>query len=204
MAQIERESIRSMVEDFWRSFLATAQSSPNTAQESVLRFDEQINSLAALMDSERSRLFLNAIDEERQIIFDEYNKSPDKLKVRLGIVEQIPSSIQTEVIKASDHDAIISAVQRDYADMQVIAKSNGSIAELGKQIDRELDLRMRSYVSDMSPQDSLEFKKIYNLEHNRIVSSKLRGNASQSGCAVILAIGFGICASTGTMVHYFV
>ena len=204
ITQIDRESIRSMVEDFWRSFLATAQTSPTTAQESILRFDEQIKSLATMMDDEQSKLFLTTIDEERQIIFDEYNKSPEKLKIRLGLAEKIPESIRTELISASDHDAILKAVQRDYADMQVIARSKGSVSELGKKIDQELDLRMRSYVVNMNPQDSAEFKKIYNLEHNQIVSAKLRGKANPSGCAVVLAVGLGICATTGSIIHYLI
>lgn len=82
---IDRDAIRSMVEDFWRSFLAVGRTNPVIGQQTVMRFEERIKSTAALMPGDQAQVFLKAVDEERETLFNEYNRDPDALKHRLGL-----------------------------------------------------------------------------------------------------------------------
>lgn len=197
---VDREAIRSIVEDFWRSFLATAQSHPETAEETIAKFDAQISSLASMMPLEQSETFRKVVEEEREALFQEYNKNPDALKTRLGLLAPPPES--NDFIQAHDHEAIINAARRDYAELQVIARSKGSVQELGEKIDRELDLRLRSYVAKMNMTESAEFHRVYNEEHNRLVMARLTGKQSQSGCAVVIAAGMGISGLLSYASHF--
>jgi hypothetical protein len=82
---IDRHAIRAMVEDFWRSFLAVGRTNPAIGQQTVMRYEERITSTAALMPDDQARVFLKAVDEERETLFNEYNRDPDALKHRLGL-----------------------------------------------------------------------------------------------------------------------
>jgi hypothetical protein len=82
---IDRAVIRSMVEDHWRSFISVAVRNPQIGFQSLENFDEQIQATAALMPPERAAMYLQAVEEERQILFNEYNRDPDALKRRLGL-----------------------------------------------------------------------------------------------------------------------
>jgi hypothetical protein len=82
---IDRGAIRAMVEDFWRSFLAVAKQNPHVGKESIVRFDERIRATAALMQTQQAASFLQTVDEEREILFDEYQRDPEALKQRLGL-----------------------------------------------------------------------------------------------------------------------
>ena len=82
---IDRAAIRSMVEDHWRSFISVAVSNPQIGFQSLENFDERIQATAALMPPERAAMYLQAVEEEREILFNEYNRNPDALKRRLGL-----------------------------------------------------------------------------------------------------------------------
>ena len=75
-----------MVEDFWRSFIAVARHNPKIGGEIIEQFEERIQSTAALMPSDQAKLFLDVIDEEREILFNEYKRNPVALKHRLGLL----------------------------------------------------------------------------------------------------------------------
>jgi hypothetical protein len=197
---VDREKIRSMVEDFWRSFLATAQANPETSAASIKKFDDQISALASMMPAEQSRAFCKVVEEEREALFQEYRNSPDALKTRLGLLSPPPQ--RSELIDAYDYEAIVNAAKRDYADLRVMARGEGSIRELGAKIDDELALRMRSYVASMSMEESAEFTKVYNSEYNRLVRDRLTGGQGQSGCAVIVAAGMGLAGVVAYASHF--
>jgi hypothetical protein len=82
---IDRAAIRSMVEDHWRSFISVAVSNPQIGFQTLQNFDERIQATAALMPPERAAMYLQAVEEEREILFNEYNRNPDALKRRLGL-----------------------------------------------------------------------------------------------------------------------
>ena len=82
---IGRDAIRAMVEEFWRSFLAVAKQNPQIMRETILHFEERIQATAALMPKQQAAMHLQVIDEEREILFREYERSPDALKRRLGL-----------------------------------------------------------------------------------------------------------------------
>ena len=84
-----------MVEDFWRSFLAVGRNNPTIGQETIFRFEERIKSEAALMPNNQAQVFLKAVDEEREILFNEYNLDPGALKHRLGLA---PDAAPTVVL----------------------------------------------------------------------------------------------------------
>ena len=199
-AEINNESIHFMVEDFWRSFLTTAQSDPTTAQNTVIKFEAQISSLASMMTMEKSNIFVAAIDKERELIFDEYKRSPEALKIRLGLYDSRP--IRGDLISASDHDAIINATRLDYTDLQVIARGTGSLSERAEKVDRELNLRISSHTANMSMEDQAEFTKHYNLEYNRLVMARLKNKQGNSGCALVIMTGVGISAALGALGQY--
>jgi hypothetical protein len=82
---IDRAAIRSMLEDHWRSFISVAVSNPQIGFQSLQNFDERIQATASLMPPERAAMYLQAVEEEREILFNEYNRNPDALKRRLGL-----------------------------------------------------------------------------------------------------------------------
>lgn len=83
--EIDRVAIRGMVEDFWRSFLVVAQSSPQIGLDTISRFDERIQSMASMMPPDQSKVFLEVVDIEREALFNEYKSDPTALKARLGL-----------------------------------------------------------------------------------------------------------------------
>jgi hypothetical protein len=83
---IDKAAVRAMVEDFWRSFIAVAKNNAKIGGEIIEQFEERIQSTAALMPSEQAKLFLDVIDEEREILFNEYKRNPVALKHRLGLL----------------------------------------------------------------------------------------------------------------------
>ena len=89
---IDRAAIRAMVEDFWRSFLAVARQNPQVGAESILRFNERMQSTAALMEKEQAEVFLRTVEEERELLFNEYERNPDALKRRLGLETNVTQS----------------------------------------------------------------------------------------------------------------
>jgi hypothetical protein len=90
---IDRAAIRAMVEDFWRSFLAVVRQNQQISRETILRFEERIRAMAALMSPEQSEVFLQTADEEREILYNEYWRSPEALKHRLGLVSNLQQPV---------------------------------------------------------------------------------------------------------------
>src|SRR5882724_8037817 len=82
---IDRAAVRSMVEDFWRSFISVAATNPQIGAQSIQNFDDRIQATASLMVPDKARMFLRAIEEERDVLFNEYRRNPDALKRRLGL-----------------------------------------------------------------------------------------------------------------------
>lgn len=88
---IDKTSIREMVEDYWRSFIMIGRENPSAGASLIRRFDERIVSMAALMPSEKAKPFLLAIENEREKLFAEYEFSPAALRSRLNLP---PAQIQ--------------------------------------------------------------------------------------------------------------
>lgn len=85
-AEVDRSVCRTMVEEYWRSFLSfPAADSGELGKQCLFRFHERINELAATMSDQKAQVFLAAIEEERALMFDEYSQNPDRFKKRLGI-----------------------------------------------------------------------------------------------------------------------
>ena len=199
---VDSGSIRTMVEDFWRDFLASAQSDPNGSRQMLENFDARIDSIASSMPPEDAHNFQNLVEEERDALFQEYRRSPDALKVRLGVLGPPPS--RANDISAQDHQAIIRAVQSDYLDLQVIARGPGSLHDRSVKVDRELEVRVRSYIAGMSMEDQAEFSRVYNEEYNRLVMTRLSERKSQSGCVVVMAVGIGVIGLIGLTGYGFI
>jgi len=87
---MDRAAITVMVEEFWRSFIPVAYNGDeSTAILIVERFQKQIEDMTALMPTSEAARFAQMVDEERGLLFDEYNANPEKLKARLGIITPI-------------------------------------------------------------------------------------------------------------------
>lgn len=72
-----------MVEDHWRGFLSSG--SEETSRMMILRFDDRIRAMAFTMSGDQGDVFLAVIDEERELLANEYQRGPDALKARLGL-----------------------------------------------------------------------------------------------------------------------
>ena len=97
-SNIDRSLIRSMVEDFWRSFLVTSTVKPESAKDSIHRFEERLQAMASIMPLEQSNEFLKIASEEREIIAKENERNPEQLKMRLGL--KINREVQSYPIPA--------------------------------------------------------------------------------------------------------
>jgi len=92
----EIEECKEMVESYWKSFLTfSADGSIDLAKECLIRFEERIAKHAKAMGDDGKR-WMEIIDEQRDLIFDEYTKNPDALKTRLG-VSPAPQPLQRNV-----------------------------------------------------------------------------------------------------------
>jgi hypothetical protein len=93
IVNIDRAAIRSMVEDHWRSFLAVAKDNPQIGGESILSFEERMRAIASLMEPEQAQIFIQTLEEEREILFEEYKHNPEGLKHRLGLTPQFTQPV---------------------------------------------------------------------------------------------------------------
>ena len=198
---INTESVRSMVEDFWRSFLVTAQSDSTTSQTTVENFEKQTELLASMMSPEKGKRFIDAIDQQRDILFQEYKRNPEALKVRLGMYGA--SQTKTGFSSASDPEAITRAVRLDYTDLQAIARGDGSFSDRTQRVDQELIRRIRSHTANMTMEDQAKFTRQYNSEYNSIVAARLQNIQGKSGCAAVILAGIGISAALSGVGYYF-
>jgi hypothetical protein len=92
-AEIDRAAIRAMVEDFWRSFISVAATNPQIGLQSIQNFDQRIQATASLMAPEKAKMFLQVVEDERDLLFNEYNSNPDALKHRLGLAPLNPPNV---------------------------------------------------------------------------------------------------------------
>ena len=90
----DRALARSLAETHWRDMMDAAFRG-HMAQATGIqqRLDERLQGIAAELPPERSDMFLAAADEERNELFEEYERDPDGLKRRLGATTAHPESM---------------------------------------------------------------------------------------------------------------
>jgi hypothetical protein len=94
---MDSAAVTAMVEDFWRSFIPIAfGGDQRTAALIIERFQKQIDDMAKLMSSDDAAMFNQMVEEQREILFNEYNANPAKLKARLGIPDGAESGLAPE------------------------------------------------------------------------------------------------------------
>lgn len=104
---VDRAAVRRMVEDFWRLLLlsgrnlsqlrptATPQNTSaaqDMARDLSRRFEQRCQATASLMPPEQRKIFLQMIEEEDGICFNELQTNGDALYRRLGIVDTANAS----------------------------------------------------------------------------------------------------------------
>jgi hypothetical protein len=94
---VDRAAVRHLVEDFWRSLVLlgrhlgeTHPTSPPKEFRTAFtdfsrRFEEQNQATAALMPPEQAKMFMQMIEEEDTICFEERQRNPDAFYRRLGL-----------------------------------------------------------------------------------------------------------------------
>ena len=178
-----------MVEEHWRAFIEVAQT-PEIGARLIARFDERIKMTAAGMEPKRAATYLQNVDEEREILFNEYERNPDALKTRLGLQ---PAIIPRAVPQSLDPESIRAVAQSDYEAIRKIAGDRSlSVAEASSQVDAEVARRVREHVAGMNATDTTIFTQIYNAEYNRLVMTRLQ---QRTGCVIPLVIGASVALS---------
>jgi hypothetical protein len=104
---VDRAAVRRMVEDFWRLLLlsgrnlsqlhptATPQNTSaaqDMARDLSRRFEQRCQATASLMPPEQRKIFLQMIEEEDSICFNELQTNGDALYRRLGIGDTASAS----------------------------------------------------------------------------------------------------------------
>jgi hypothetical protein len=90
---MDRDVIRGMVEDYWRTLIPALQTGGAAAfQEIGTRFEQRIAQTAALLPPIESAAFIQTVDAERERMMAEYKADPVALKNRLGIALGIDAS----------------------------------------------------------------------------------------------------------------
>jgi hypothetical protein len=82
---IDRATIRSMVEDYWRSLLSISPNNFRVRSQITQNFEERMHATASLMGPGKAEMFLQAVTEEREILLDENKRNQDALVRRLGL-----------------------------------------------------------------------------------------------------------------------
>jgi hypothetical protein len=96
---VDEAAIREMVEDFWRAFIATARTDQAASARSVHSFEERIAKMAETMPERQRPIFLHTIDDERERLFQEYQRDPEALKRRLGLPgDQMGQGVNVKVV----------------------------------------------------------------------------------------------------------
>jgi hypothetical protein len=95
--EVDRAMVRRMVEDFWRSLLLhglhlgatrpamSREEAAGLALDSSRQFSERNEATAALMPPDKGNAFLQMIEEEDAICFEELQRNPEGFHHRLGI-----------------------------------------------------------------------------------------------------------------------
>jgi hypothetical protein len=96
-AEVDRATVRRMVEDFWRSLVLygrhLGETQPNTSREEATsptldfsrEFNERNEATVALMPFDQGQAFLQIIEEEDAICFEEHQRDRDGFYRRLGL-----------------------------------------------------------------------------------------------------------------------
>lgn len=108
---IDRGAIRAMVEDYWRSFISVAHQEPEIGRETIMRFQERIQATASSMPPDQAQEFLQTVEEERDMLANEYDRNPDALKCRLGLPTDASHQIHV-VHRQSLADVAVKTVVR--------------------------------------------------------------------------------------------
>lgn len=86
MAYLNRAVIRSSVEEYWKNLILNMRISPERALFVSAQFGEHIQAVAKLFSSpDEANAFLAAVEEERGMLVDEYDRDREGLLRRLGI-----------------------------------------------------------------------------------------------------------------------
>jgi hypothetical protein len=83
---MDRDVVRGMVEDYWRTIIPALQNSGAAASQEIgTRFEQRIAETAALLPPIESAAFIQTVDAERERMMAEYKADPVALKQRLGV-----------------------------------------------------------------------------------------------------------------------
>jgi len=83
---MDRDVIRGMVEDYWRTIIQAMQNGGMADfQEIGSRFEQRIAQTAALLPPIEAAAFIQTVDAEREKMMAEYKTDPVSLKNRLGL-----------------------------------------------------------------------------------------------------------------------
>ena len=83
---MDRDVIRGMVEDYWRTLIPALQNGGAAAFQKIgTRFEQRIAETAALLPPIESAAFIQTVDAERERMIAEYKADPVALKKRLGV-----------------------------------------------------------------------------------------------------------------------
>lgn len=98
---IYRDHIRELVEDFWRSLIlqgrqwgqahprmSRAEAESRFGEQSIKmsrQFSDRMEKISYLMSPQQAELFLQIVDDEDRICFDEHQKDPEAFYRRLGL-----------------------------------------------------------------------------------------------------------------------
>jgi len=106
-----RNSARLLVEDRWRNFLSLVHIDQRKAFEAPYSFDATINMMTERMPEPDASIFRRIIEEERDKLADEYDRNPDALKARLGLINQAPTFMRSPNRQGLDELVVRTAVR---------------------------------------------------------------------------------------------
>jgi hypothetical protein len=84
---IDRAAIRSMVDDHWRNVLSvSATGNLQLTAQLIKNFEDRMRDTTALMGQNKAKMFSLVVEEERKLVLNEFDRNPNLLKKRLGIL----------------------------------------------------------------------------------------------------------------------
>jgi hypothetical protein len=93
--KINRDECRQLVEECWRNFLKfAAEGNQEEGTKTIMRFDEHMQQKAKQMPQAEGLQFWTLLEEERELLFNEYKRDPDGLKRRLNVIPSEPQPVQ--------------------------------------------------------------------------------------------------------------
>lgn len=83
---MDRQIIKGMVEDYYRTLIPAMQSDGTAGFEDVSsRFEERVKQTAAMLPPVEAAAFSQTVEAERERMIEEYRADPLAMKKRLGI-----------------------------------------------------------------------------------------------------------------------